>query len=251
MSKVLIFDIETSTNLAHVWGAYQQDVLHFERQWFTLCFAYKWLGQKKIHIHSLPDYPLYKKDKYDDKELVKKLWSLFDEADVIMAHNGDRFDIKKMNARFIYHGLPPPSTYRTIDTLKTARKVFGLNSNRLDDIAAYLQIGRKLPNTGKHLWLGCMNGDMKAWKKMCQYNKHDVWLLAEVYEKIKAWEPSHPNLAILDGKDGACPTCKSKKIVKWGYIATNARMYQRHRCNNCGRYIRGNLIKPEWQKKQF
>ena len=78
-------------------------------QWFMLCFSYKWLGHHKIHTHSLRDYPRYKKDLEDGYScLIKDLHKLFDEADILIAHNGDRFDIRKSNARFIKNGLPRP-----------------------------------------------------------------------------------------------------------------------------------------------
>jgi hypothetical protein len=43
-----------------------------------------------------------------------------DEADIICAHNGDAFDIKKINSRLITNGFKPPSPFKTIDTLKAA-----------------------------------------------------------------------------------------------------------------------------------
>jgi len=61
----------------------------------------------------------------DDERIVNSLWKLFDEADIIIAHNGGNFDIPNMNTRFIVNKLPPPSAYQMIDTLKVARKGFG------------------------------------------------------------------------------------------------------------------------------
>lgn len=116
--KVLLFDIETMANLVYVWGKYEQNVIAYERHWYMLTFAYKWLGDKKTYVKSLPDYSMYKKDKYNDIELIKDLWKLFDEADIIIAHNGNSFDIKKANARFIKHKLKPPSPYRSVDTIQ-------------------------------------------------------------------------------------------------------------------------------------
>ncbi len=55
-TKILVFDIETSPSLGYVWGKYKQYVIEFEQEWNMLCFAYKWLGEKKIHSKALPDY---------------------------------------------------------------------------------------------------------------------------------------------------------------------------------------------------
>jgi DNA polymerase elongation subunit (family B) len=100
-----------------------------------LSFAVKWDGEKRVKTYALPDYPLFKRDKENDRDLVKDLYDVFDEADILIAHNGDRFDIRKSNARFIQHGLKPPITYKTIDTLKIARRQkFKFDSNRLNDL---------------------------------------------------------------------------------------------------------------------
>ncbi len=132
--RVLIFDIESAPNLGYIWGKYEQDVLSYVKEWYMLSFAFKWLGEEKTHVFGLPQYPLYKKDKMNDKQLVESLWKLFDEADIIIAHNGNSFDIKKSNARFIFHGMKPPSPYKSIDTKLVAKRSFNFNSNKLDDL---------------------------------------------------------------------------------------------------------------------
>src|ERR1019366_3081154 len=119
-------------------------------------FAVKWSHEKQVRTYALPDYPGYKRDKESDKALVKELWRMMNDADIIIAHNGDGFDIKKSNARFIIHGLLPPATYKTIDTLKIARRHFKFGSNKLNDLGVTLGLGKKLPHTGAHLWFGCM-----------------------------------------------------------------------------------------------
>src|SRR3990167_9203428 len=146
-SKILFFDIETMANLVYTWGKYEQDVIAYQRHWYMLTYAYKWLGEKKAYCHSLPEYPLYKRNRFDDKQLVKSLWKLFNEADIIIAHNGNQFDIKKANARFIKHKMSPPNPYKTLDTKLIAKRYLKMDSNKLDDIGDYFNIGRKI-NTG-------------------------------------------------------------------------------------------------------
>lgn len=241
--KVLIFDIENSPNLGYIWGKYEQDVIAYEREWFMLCFSYKWLGQKRVHSKSLIDYKGYKKDPFNDKELVTDLWKLFDEADILIAHNGDRFDIRKANAKFLEHGLPVPAFYRTVDTLKVAKKYFYLNSNKLDDLAKHLGIGKKLQTGGFDLWKGCMGGDKKSWKTMIKYCNQDVKLLEDVYLKLRKWMTNHPNVNLVDEKECACPTCGSQKLQRRGFAYTQASKYQRFACTNCGSWSKGQAIK--------
>jgi len=233
-AKILLFDIETAPNLAYVWGKYEQNVIDYQHEWYMLTFAYKWYGEKKVHGRALPDYRGYKKGSMDDKKLVSELRDLFDEADIIVGHNGDQFDIKKSNARFLVHGLPPPSPYKTVDTKKVAKKYFNFNSNKLDDLGQHLGLGRKEKHEGFELWLGCMRGDPKSWAHMLKYNKQDVNLLESVYETMKPWMTNHPNLAAIAGKECACPNCEGGNLQRRGFNYTRTGKFQRYSCLDCG-----------------
>jgi len=231
--KILLFDIETFANQAFVWGKYEQNVIAYNKEWFMLSYAYKWYGEKKTHVVSLPDFQLYKKDKEDDRQLVQTLWELFDEADIVIAHNGNSFDVKKSNARFLFHGLPAPSPYKKIDTKLVAKRYFNFNSNKLDDLGNYFGVGRKIETGGWELWEGCWRGDLKAWKKMCYYNKQDVILLEQVYLKMLPYITNHPNIALLNGDRVACPNCGSIKVQKRGFTYTRVSKNQRWQCQGC------------------
>lgn len=241
--KVLLYDIETMANLAYVWGKYEQDVVAYEKEWYMLTFAYKWLEEDRTYVKSLPDYKTWKKDRQNDKELIEDLWKLFDEADIVIAHNGNSFDQKKSNARFIFHGLPPPSPYKQIDTKLVAKRYFNFNSNKLDDLGNYLGIGRKINTGGFDLWLGCASGDKTSWKKMCDYNKQDVVLLEEVYLKLRGWDNQHPSVSRISGTKTNCPNCDSDKYKKRGFNYTKVNTYQSYQCCACGRRYQGGLIK--------
>jgi len=243
--KILLYDIETSPNLGYIWGKYEQDVIEYEREGHMLSFAYKWLGEKTVKAYSLPDFPLYKKEPENDKALVKKLWELFNEADVVIAHNGDQFDMRKANAFFIANGLTPPSPYKTVDTKKVAKRYFMFNSNKLDDLGNYLGLGRKAQTGGFSLWKGCMEGNMEAWKKMVKYNKQDIVLLEEIYLKLLPWISNHPNVNIFDEKTAACPNCGGQHIQKRGKGANALTTYQRYQCMDCGKWSKSKAERTE------
>ena len=173
-------------------------------------------------------------NKKDDLEVCKVLWKLFDDADILVGQNSDRFDIKKMNARFIIHGLGKPSYYASIDTLKVARKHFKFDSNKLDEMGRQLGIGRKIEHEGIDLWEKCMKGDKKAWKKMMKYNVQDVLLLEKLYYKFRPWIDNHPNMGFDGVKEYACPSCGSENVHKKGKRPTRTNMYQRWVCMDCG-----------------
>ncbi len=231
-ANTLILDTETTPNLAWVWGMWEQNVIAFEREWHFLCYSYKWLG-KKTYVDALPDYSLYKKDKENDKQLMMTLRGLLDNADVVVAHNGDAFDIRKINARFAYHKIPPPSPYKTVDTKKVARKHFAFNSNKLNSLGEHLGLGKKVETGGFSLWKGCMSGDEKSWRLMKRYNKQDVDLLEEIYLFMRPWMNNHPNLSVIYG-EAVCPKCSSDKIQFRGLQVTSAQVYRRFQCQGCG-----------------
>lgn len=237
--KILVMDIETSPNLGYVWGKWEQDVIEFVDEWHVLSFAYKWLGETQTRCVALSDFKRYKTHPEDDSCVVGALKALLDEADVVVAHNGDRFDIKKVNARLAYHGMGPTRPYKTVDTLKVAKKYFAFNSNKLDDLGEYLGLGRKVKHEGFGLWLSCMQGDTKAWKRMKAYNIQDVILLEKLYYKLLPWMSQHPNLAMYDSM--ACPKCGKNCLTKNGIRTTQTTQYQQMICTNCGGYARATV----------
>lgn len=234
--KILLFDLETSPINAWVWERYETNVIFVEQESYLLCYAAKWLNGS-IFAKSLPDFHGYKKNPTNDKALVESLWDLLDEADIVIAHNADQFDVKKANARFAHYGMKPPSPYKTVDTLKIARRMFKFSSNKLDDLGEHLRFGKKI-KTDFSLWKGCMDGDKGSWAKMIRYNKRDVDLLQKIYLHFRPWIPNHPNVAILADKYG-CPSCSSTMLQKRGRGITRSGTYVRYQCQSCGAWSRG------------
>jgi hypothetical protein len=241
MAKVLFYDIETAPNLAYVWGQYDQNVIEQHREWYMMCFSYKWEGQKTTKVVALPDFELYATEPENDREVTKTLWELFDEADIVIAHNGDKFDMRKANARFIAHHMTPPTPVHQVDTLKIARKYFMFNSNKLGDLGEHLGLGNKEATGGFGLWKGCMMGDEKSWRTMKKYAKQDVDLLAMVYHRLRPWMSNHPNRALFDNKPDSCPTCGHPDLIRRGFRSTKVAQYVQLQCKACGAYCRGRV----------
>jgi hypothetical protein len=234
MAKILFYDIESAPNIGYSWGKWEQNIIDFTQESYMLCYSYAW-NDGKVKVVSLNDFDGYKPHSTDDKALTQSLWELFNEADIIIAHNGKQFDIKYSNGRFLKHGLTPPSSYQVVDTLLIARSKFKLNSNKLDDLGKVLSLGRKLETGGFALWLGCMRGDLPSWAKMKKYNKQDVVLLREVYYRLRAWMTNHPNLNALEGNTRpVCATCQSEHVQRKGTEIKNQSKVWRWKCMNCG-----------------
>lgn len=243
-AKVLVFDIETAPLKSFIWGVWNQNVGNnlgmVEYDWFMLTFSAKWLLEDKIYSFKLtPEEAI----KQDDSRIVKELWKMVDEADVVIAHNAKKFDIKKMNTRFILNGLHEPSKYEVIDTLIHARRKFSMTSNKLDFLADKLGVSRKVQHEGFELWKKCYEGDSEALTKMSEYNDGDIICLEEVYMAMRGWISPHPNLGFHVFNDiESCPTCGSEDL-SWnvggkGVYRTYVNEYQTCRCNNCGSQAR-------------
>lgn len=233
-AKIAFFDIETSPNLVYTWGIWEQNVVRVVKDWTIIAFAVKYLGQKGVRTYTLADFPGYKKDKESDFQLVMKLWEEFNNADILVAHNGDRFDIKKANTRFMIHGLPVPAPYKTLDTKKMAKSQAAFDSNKLDELARQLELPRKVDNGGFWLWEACMAGDRKAWDKMKKYNAQDVVVLEKLYLKLRPWSKNHPSVTIYSGVPDACPRCSSARIQRRGYMYTSTSKSPKYECQDCG-----------------
>lgn len=232
--KILLLDIETSPNRAFVWRLWKQNI-HLPQiisNWFILSWAAKWLGASYITSERLYEEEVYLED---DKRIMKKLWNLLDQAEIIIAHNGNYFDIPKINARFLVNGINPPSFYKQIDTKIIAKNQFGFESNKLQHLADQLGIDGKM-DTDFELWSKCMQGDEESLKYMEEYNRHDVEILEKVYLKLRPYIKGHPNMDMYyDDSAPHCPSCGSTnlklEIDKKFY--TQAIQYQLYRCSDC------------------
>ena len=252
--KVLVFDIETAPILAHVWGLWENNVglNQIQSDWHVLSWSAKWLSDS-------PDKVMYQdqrgmKDVTNDSDLIKGIWDLLDEADIVITQNGKKFDVKKLNARFILSGFPPPSSFRHIDTQEIAKRHFAFTSNKLAYMTDKLCVKyKKLTSHGKfqghELWTECLKDNLEAWKEMELYNKYDVLSLEELYHKLIVWDSRINFNVYTDSLEILCK-CGSKDFIKNGFSYTNTSKFQKYRCKTCGSEHRDktNLLSPE--KKQ-
>lgn len=247
--KVLLFDIETAPMLGYVWSLWENNVSldQLKKDWHILSWSAKWLHEKTIM------YADQRKAKNieNDKDLLQKIWKLLDEADIVITQNGKSFDHKKLNARFVFHGFQPPSTYKHIDTMLIAKKHFAFTSNKLEYMSNNLNTKyKKLKHSnfpGFSMWIECMAGNPKAWKEMEKYNKHDVLALEELYYKLIPWDNSLDFNVYHDKTSNLCSSCGSSHFVSNGHYYSATGKFSRFRCVDCGKEIRGreNLLSKD------
>lgn len=237
--RILVYDIESSLQTVAVFGLagndwIQPDNIITERH--IISIAWKWLGEKQVHTVSLLDDPKrFKRDIHDDEHVCKTFHAVVSQADAIVAHNGDKFDNKYINTRFIKHGLDPLPPIPSIDTLKMAKKHFMFNSNSLNYLGKFLGLGEK-KSTPRGLWLKVLAGDAKAIQTMVDYNKRDVTLLEGVFIKLRPFVSTVISRELF-GKSG-CPRCGSKKVQSRGIYRALTRVYSRFQCQSCGGWFR-------------
>ncbi len=239
--KVLCFDVETAPITAYVWGLRDQNIAlnQIKADWYVLAWAAKWLGDKKMRYMDLRDA----KDRTDDRLILRELWHLLDEADIVITQNGTKFDSRKLNARFILHGMPPPSPYRHLDTYQILSRVADFTSDKLEYYTDKICTKYKKLTHGKFpgmtLWNECLKGNPKAWKEMERYNRHDVLATEELYMKVRAWTPQTAPSIFPSKLPSHCGACGSKRLRLNGHQYTKFARFQQLRCLNCQACVRG------------
>ena len=236
--KILLVDIETSPVWVRVWGLWKQRVpfQNVIKEWFMISWSAKWLYDSEIIGECVTSDEAIARD---DKRIVKSLWEVMNECDIIVAHNLLRFDLRKIISRFIQHNLLRPKPYRTIDTLVQARKSFAFSSNSLDYLNSMFSLRLK-EDTDYDLWILCEEGDQESLDYMFFYNKSDEKALEELFLKLRPYFVGVPNLGVyVEDTDPMCPLCLSKDIIEDGNYTTGVSVFKSYRCLSCGGLSRG------------
>ena len=242
----LYLDLETSPNVVLSWRVgwdIKIDCDNIIKERAIICAGYKWEGDKEASC-------IFWDKNQNDKVIIEKVVKLLEEADEVVMHNGDKFDLPWVMARAAFHGLVLPPV-KTIDTLQWARRKFNFNSNKLDYIAKYLGIGGKI-KTEFGLWKEiCLNYNHRALASMVDYCKRDVELLEKVYVRLAQFTAPKTHVGVLHGGekwssplDGSTNVVFSKKKV----TAAGTIQYQMQ-CKTTGKYYSINHAAHEAYKE--
>lgn len=233
LPDVLLLDIETAPIIVSSWTLYKPMLSHENiiEDWFIISWAAKWLYGSEIYNDVVTPKESVNRD---DKRICLSIFKLMEKADIIIGHNAIKFDIRKINSRFLINGIDKPSPYQVIDTLLHSRTNFAHSSHRLDYLGRLL-VNKEKIKTDHDLWLKCKKGDQESLDYMDKYCQQDVLLLEEVYIEIRGWIKSHPNLALYSEVDQpVCPNCLSERLEFCGEYVTPASVFDSLRCSNCG-----------------
>lgn len=232
--KVLHLDIETSPNVAYVWGLFKQNISLSQLLEPTrvICAAYSWEGDDAYHFAA-------EWKRGGRKRMIAELWRVLSEADAVVHYNGASFDVPHLNREFLELKLGPPAPFAQVDLYRAVKANFRFPSAKLAHVADVLELGDdgKL-HTDMWLWNRVLDGDPDAREEMERYNVEDVVLLKDLYTALLPWIPRHPNTGLYADALSVCTACGSENVIKEGFAFTGAGKFQRYSCSDCGRWMR-------------
>lgn len=226
--KILYYDIET-TNFNADFGE-------------VLMFAYQWHGSDEVHLVSVLDFPksfslpVERRDRFVLHQLVE----LLNQADIIVAHYGSKFDNKFVQARLAIHDLPPFDNRQSkmFDTCLTARRSMKVGSNRLANLAQAFNLPEEKTSLTKTQWRRANDYDAEALEAMGEYCKQDVRTLYHVAQKLRKFAQHLPSWLVLNGEDEKCCHACGGELQANGEWHTKANTYERYQCTKCGAWQR-------------
>lgn len=227
-SNILIYDIETAPYQTFTWTL-RPDYINPDmviNDNFIISIAYKWLYSESTNLLILtPNEAL----KQDDSRILKDFHKVLNRADAVVTFNGDNYDNKHLNTRFLINGLSHAKPFVSIDVYKMAKKDYSFPSNSLDYLSKLL-LGKGKIYTNFSLWREALKGNPDALTKMGDYNKNDVELTELLYLKLRQNSTSHKT--IYQGSE-VCPVCGSSHLIPYGTYKTNANEYPAFKCASC------------------
>jgi len=228
--RILLLDIETKPAIVYSFGIRDQHINHgqIKQDGGTICVGVKWYGERGVKVFSEWEHGY--------KGMLEQTHAMMTEADAICTYNGAKFDIPKLNGAFLLAGMDPPPPPTQIDIYRAVRRL-GFICNKLDYVSQILGLGSKVKHEGLPMWIKVMDGDPVAQKRMAKYCAGDVRLLEAVYDRVKAYIPTHPHMGTTNRQD--CGACGSSRTQARGFHRTKASLTQRYQCQACGSWSLG------------
>ena len=198
----------------------------------TICAAWKWYDEEDIEFAAE-----WQVGGYDG--FMRAVWDVFDRADLIIGHNADRFDARHLMGGWAEMGLPAPSPYKVVDTLKIARGTFAYESNTLDALNKRLGIDAKTDKYDVKIARAAVNGDREAQAVLESYNRGDIAASEALFDRLRPYARNIPHLGMWTDDELACPSCGSTMTATGRTVHANVQRYEHLACPNCGAHARG------------
>ena len=198
----------------------------------TICAAWKWYDSEDVEFAAE-----WQVGGYDG--FMRAVWDVFDQADLIIGHNADRFDARHLMGGWAEMGLPAPSPYKVIDTLKIARGTFAYESNTLDALNKRLGIDAKTDKYDARIARAAVNGDKEAQETLSAYNRGDIIASEALFDRLRPFAKGIPHLGMWTDDALACPSCGHTMTATGKTVHANVQRYEHLACPNCGSHARG------------
>ncbi len=237
-AKILTLDIERMKGVfrSEFWDLndfkgrriHPDDVEEWPR---TICIAWKWYDRKPVEFAA-------EWEPTGREGMLRRAWEAYDAAEIVVGHNIAGFDTKKIKSDWRDIGLPSPSPWKTVDTLRIARTEFGDESRTLDALCKRLGLVAKTDRYDVETARAACAGDKAAQRKLKAYNCGDILATEALYDRLRGWMPGHPHVGTLDGETMKCNQCGSTEYAKDGTVLADQIRYKGYRCSNCGGNLR-------------
>ena len=217
--------------LKHIIGRriHADDVIEWPR---TICAAARWYGEDEVMFAAE-----WEVGGYDG--FMRRVWEWVDEADILIGHNMAAFDSKHLMSGWAEMGLPAPSPYKVIDTLKIARGSLNMESNTLDSLAKRLGVESKSDKYDVRVAQAAVNGDREAQARIEDYNRGDIVASEALFDRLRPYARNIPHLGMWTDDELACPSCGSTMTATGKTVHANVQRYEHLTCPNCGSHARG------------
>ena len=209
---VLIFDIETVTDLKSGAHLYQLDLPEAELEQALMklrrqesgtdfqrlplheivCISGLWIDEHGMKLFS------FSREHDSEATMLKKFLSIFDKRHpTLVSWNGSQFDLPVILFRAMYHGLSAPSLFdqgeidqqkrynnyqnryhqRHVDLMDVMAMFNGRHFQKLDDIAYLLGFPGKRVDAGYHVPAFMQSGEWSRLTRYCEGDVLNTWLI--------------------------------------------------------------------------
>lgn len=152
-----------------------------------LCCCIKEYGKKGVKTIRADKFKTWKHNRTNEKEFIIAVAEEIDKYDILIFHNGERFDKKYFNAKCMQYGIKPIFRFKKlIDPIQLSWKHLSLGRNSLAALIDYLQIPVKKTPIELHKWMSAaLEGNTKCMDVIVKHCEYDVITLEKVYDKLR------------------------------------------------------------------
>ena len=239
--RILFWDLESSLMEGYFFKIWDENIpmRRVKKQSHLLSASWAFNDEEVVGVRLSPEQVKVS----DDLDVIVKMVEAINSADLIVTFNGKKFDVKLLNTRALYWGLPPVKTVKHIDLFEQAKRVFKFPSNSMQNISMYLGEDGKLQTYGSNLWERCAEWEDyeecdNALEEMLIYNKKDINATRDLYYRFQGWMKNVPNLGTItnentENKTLRCVHCGSDDIFAMNdKTYTSASSFDLYRCGN-------------------